>query len=406
MTKTSFCFALALLAVPAVACSSSSRERIAGVGQRVGSQDPGYTGFHGHILPPVNKTAPKNAATVAAAGTLQYYGGKIIPNAKIYSVYWGNAGSYQAKLDPFIQTVPPGPYMAWLSEYDTPMQNLGTGSFAGSFVDTTAPTGTTIDDAQIQSELLSLVAAQSVPPPDGNTLYLFFFPQGLNITAMGSQSCSSFCGYHDTLVSGSQELFYGVLPDPATCGSGCDNQSGNYFADLTSVTTHEITEAVTDPEVGIAIANSEQEGGTYPTFPNGWTSASGEIGDLCAWQNAMVDGYNVQLEWSNAHGGCIAPGSATGDDGGAAEGGDDGGAAEAGDDGGAAEGGDDGGSDASTPTEAGSCDHGVCTTGDALTASCDPCAAQVCAADAYCCTTAWDSICVGEVASYCGTTCP
>jgi hypothetical protein len=31
---------------------------------------------------------------------------------------------------------------------------------------------------------------------------------------------------------------------------------------------------------------------------------------------------------------------------------------------------------------------------------------QVCAADPYCCTSSWDSQCVGEVATYCGVACP
>jgi hypothetical protein len=53
----------------------------------------------------------------------------------------------------------------------------------------------------------------------------------------------------------------------------------------------------------------------------------------------------------------------------------------------------------------GTCDHPICSTGDALNGSCDTCAGEICTADSYCCTTAWDSICVGEVASVCGQTC-
>jgi hypothetical protein len=49
------------------------------------------------------------------------------------------------------------------------------------------------------------------------------------------------------------------------------------------------------------------------------------------------------------------------------------------------------------------CEHDVCQAGGALESSCaDPCAATVCAADAYCCDVAWDSICVGEAATLCG----
>ena len=51
------------------------------------------------------------------------------------------------------------------------------------------------------------------------------------------------------------------------------------------------------------------------------------------------------------------------------------------------------------------CSHPICSTGGSLTASCDTCAGKVCAADGYCCTTAWDSICVGEVGSICGESC-
>jgi hypothetical protein len=43
------------------------------------------------------------------------------------------------------------------------------------------------------------------------------------------------------------------------------------------------------------------------------------------------------------------------------------------------------------------CSHGVCTTGAALTDGCSPVATSVCAADPYCCATAWDGICVQEV---------
>lgn len=59
-----------------------------------------------------------------------------------------------------------------------------------------------------------------------------------------------------------------------------------------------------------------------------------------------------------------------------------------------------------TPPPPPSCSHAICASGSQLTASCDPCASKVCAADAYCCTTGWDNICVREVATICKSTCP
>ncbi|WP_437595724.1 hypothetical protein [Sorangium sp. So ce590] len=43
------------------------------------------------------------------------------------------------------------------------------------------------------------------------------------------------------------------------------------------------------------------------------------------------------------------------------------------------------------------CIHSECTTGAALDDGCSPVVTSICAADAYCCNAAWDSICVTEV---------
>jgi hypothetical protein len=53
----------------------------------------------------------------------------------------------------------------------------------------------------------------------------------------------------------------------------------------------------------------------------------------------------------------------------------------------------------------GSCDHGVCEVGGPLGFSCDSCTDAVCAVDDYCCTTDWDSQCVGEADLYCDNIC-
>jgi subtilase family serine protease len=52
------------------------------------------------------------------------------------------------------------------------------------------------------------------------------------------------------------------------------------------------------------------------------------------------------------------------------------------------------------------CAHAICSTGVKLTATCDSCASQICAADSFCCNNSWDSICVGEVSSVCHQSCP
>jgi len=49
----------------------------------------------------------------------------------------------------------------------------------------------------------------------------------------------------------------------------------------------------------------------------------------------------------------------------------------------------------------GSCDHDTCTAGSALDPSCGSCAAAVCAADDFCCNDSWDDLCVTEVEQFC-----
>ena len=51
------------------------------------------------------------------------------------------------------------------------------------------------------------------------------------------------------------------------------------------------------------------------------------------------------------------------------------------------------------------CAHSVCQQGAGLAPACDPCVAAVCAVDDYCCISAWDDICLSELAAICGVDC-
>jgi hypothetical protein len=66
---------------------------------------------------------------------------------------------------------------------------------------------------------------------------------------------------------------------------------------------------------------------------------------------------------------------------------------------------DAGSSDAGSTvsSDAGSCDHSACTSGDALGASCTDdnqggaCITAICANDSFCCQFTWDGTCVAHV---------
>ena len=257
------------------------------------------------------------AAAPASAAHLTYFGGPVIQRVKIYHVLYGSTGTYQSfitasttpSVRSFLTGLPTSAYFTWLSEYNTtnPAQTIGLGGFGGSYVISPAVSrnGSTISDNQIQAEISAQITAGKLPLPDNNSVYMMFFPKGKKISQGGSQSCVSggFCAYHGTFRRNGQYVFYGVLPDMSS-GSGCDSGcgSGTPFNNQTSVASHELIEAVTDPAVGVA---------TVYGPPLGWyDKANGEIGDICNAQQAnLVFGgftYTVQKEWSNQSGACIA----------------------------------------------------------------------------------------------------
>jgi hypothetical protein len=269
-------------------------------------------GVYVHKLPMMDSAAkPVNTASAH----LTYYGGKVIQKVKVVKVQYGS-GTYQsfitgtgaASMAGFYTAVTASNYMTWLSEYNTasPKQTIGTGTYAGSYSITPASTRNkaTISDANIQAEISAQITAGKLPAPDNNTLYMIDFPKGKTISQGTSKSCvgGGFCAYHGTFKRNTQDVFYGVLPD-MSAGSGCDVGcgSGAPFANQTSVASHEMIEAVTDAEVGLA---------TKVGAPLAWyDTANGEIGDICnAQQGTITSGsttYTVQKEWSNASGACI-----------------------------------------------------------------------------------------------------
>jgi hypothetical protein len=306
--------------------------------------NPGQTPIKDHVENPSNapmhivRFRDPNGITGAAVGFaapagahLTYFGGPVISNVHVVQVLYGS-GSYNAQV---AGTATPSMgnffgdltgtnsgYITLLSQYDTPAsggtgQTIGNGTFDGLFqiVPSAGNNGSTISDAQIQSELLAQITAGHLPAPildaagNVNSLYMIYFPPGKTITLQGSQSCvgGGFCAYHGTTSTtlNSKNLLYGVLPD-MQAGSGCAVGCGasTTFGNYTSVTSHELTESITDADVGIA---------TVFGPPLAWYDMgnNAEIGDLCnAQQGSYVANgttYTIQLEFSNAANNCVLP---------------------------------------------------------------------------------------------------
>jgi hypothetical protein len=236
---------------------------------------------------PLHKPLARPA--VPAAARLTYRGGPLLTAVQAVGVFWGTAwqqppqAAVAQQLEQFLKFVVASAYLDQLAEYDTADQKIGRGSFAASVTITDAVVSKQVTDAAIQQMLQQHVTSKALPAPTTNTLYIVFLPPGVTVVSGNERSCQVFCGYHDRSSSG---LYYAVLPSPDCAGCLGGLQA---IAALTSVCSHELAEAVTDPVPG-----------------TGWyDDANGEIGDICAWQNKQLGAYTVQLLWSNRANACV-----------------------------------------------------------------------------------------------------
>ena len=267
--------------------------------------------MHELFDPRLTYAAPSNAQLV-------FGGGPLLDSVKLVGVYI-EGFPYASSMSSFLDWIPTSDIFKNLGEY-----NVGAGSHEGDVhlslgggtpppppppppchrkrrgsglmdlvinrhIEREAAAGTqVVTDSDLQSFLAKNIASGALPKNDAETLYCVFLPDGITVQ-MDAQdaSCTTFCGYHSNFQdSEGNQVFYAILPFPSC--SGCQGGLSELDA-LTSVTTHEIAEAVTDPIPG-----------------QGWyDQANGEIGDICAWQQRQDGSFVVQLLWSNQANSCM-----------------------------------------------------------------------------------------------------
>src|SRR5450759_3750071 len=228
------------------------------------------------------------AAPISAAG-LTYRGGPLLPKAQVFTFFLGAAwqqdpqAGMARQINQFFDFVLTSALLDQLGEYSVAGMSIGHGSRTGSVTLAAGPPGA-VADSNVQQLIKQEISTDpAVPQPSPNTLYFVFLPPGVTITLDGGTSCSNLCGYHSDI---NRQIFYAVMPYP-DC-SGCTGALSVLDA-LTSTSSHELCEAITDPVPG-----------------QGWyDDKNGEIGDICAWQTKKLGLYTVQLEWSNHAGKCI-----------------------------------------------------------------------------------------------------
>ena len=211
--------------------------------------------------------------------TVSFFGGNVLPQVQAQALYLGNAFSSApanaetATLDAFLKDVTSGPYLQALTRAG---YNVGPGSAVAGAVDNTSLTaGSTISDAFIQARLQADVSSGLLQVPNANTLYVVYVQPNVAVNLGAGQGTTQqgILGYHTAFVGASgAPIRYAVVVTPGgAAGNSVLPEAATVLDQLTAVTSHELAEAVTDPDINSNVNNGRL----------GWFDPQrGEIGDI------------------------------------------------------------------------------------------------------------------------------
>jgi len=228
--------------------------------------------------------------------TVSFFGGNLLPQVQAQALYLGNefssapANTETATLDAFLKDITGGPYLQALAGAG---YNVGPGTAVAGAVDNTALTvGSTISDAFIRARIQADISSGLVQAPNAETLYVVYVEPNVAVNLGLGQGTTQqgILGYHTAFVGGNgAAIRYAVVVSPGgAAGNSVLPEAATALDQLTAVTSHELAEAVTDPDINSNVNNGRL----------GWFDPQrGEIGDIEEGNpNAFVrlDGNLVQ----------------------------------------------------------------------------------------------------------------
>lgn len=301
-----------------------------------------------HIQPTIQESQRIKAVQgpVLAPGVLTYHGGPIMTGVNLYAIFWipssgklqnGSPTSltakYQSVAKQFLADYPYHGIANNSTQYYATISGVnhyfaGIGALVASVVDTnpypasgcsdSVTPGNCITDAQLRTEISKQMTAHGWTP-GLNKIFIVFTSTGEGSCNGSSCAYTNYCAYHGYFGTATNPTIYANMPyaNPTYCyGSGSPSfqhaPSGDIPSDANvNVTSHEITEATTDPEL-----NAWWDSTAGPQYGE-------EIGDLCAWnfggstgdwdgglanQNWNGHYYDLQLEYDNHTSKCVKVG--------------------------------------------------------------------------------------------------
>jgi hypothetical protein len=227
-----------------------------------------------------------STSTRATTVDMTWHGGTILVANKTMAIFWGNwsnPGDIITGIDSFFQGWGDSGIAAASDEYSgSNGQVTAASTYLGHVIDTSTPPSGALTEVGAVAEVCKMTNNN----PDPAAVYFIY-------TSTGAGNVN-YCAWHSwgSCLNGAP-LQVAYMPN-ITGISGCDpSDSGNGHSEglsaLANVTSHELSEAITDPRGA------------------GWyDSSNGENGDKCAWSfhNTVTlnngSNWKLQMEWSNA----------------------------------------------------------------------------------------------------------
>ncbi|KAJ3293206.1 hypothetical protein HDU76_007074 [Blyttiomyces sp. JEL0837] len=325
-------------------------------------------------------TGVKNA-TVARRATnakLTYYGGPVISNVEVHTIFYGNA-NYQTQINAFYAGVTNSDFLAWRT-IDISSFNLGTqylyygimpdqgGSCAGGCG---SSSNTFNNLCSVSShELVEAITDAAVGVSSGNAAPLAWYDQT-------NGEIGDICNAQEGTVVGGDGVTYSVQAQWSNSQNACIvskagvHPTGTPSIPSTAKTTTTVKTTSAKTTTTAVPTTTPVSSCSHSVCVSG--AALSSSCDSCAAAVIAQDSYCGSSSWDSQ---CISevatlcPSINCG--------------------------GTTGGS---------TCAHSICSTGVKLASDCDPCAQQIIAQDPYCGSVKWNYRCVNEVASICGISC-
>jgi hypothetical protein len=237
---------------------------------------------------------------------ITYHGGPLIlGTTNMYYIWYGNRSGNSAVsiLTDLANNIGGSPYFNINTTYYNGSNVHVTNSvhYAGSTTDSYSQ-GTSLSDAQIQAVVSSAISSGRLPK-DTNAVY--FVLTSSDVTA-NSGFCTQYCGWHTHGTISGSDIKYAFIGNPDRCPSACENgtpaPNGNAGADgMASIISHELEEAVTDPDLNAWYDTRGQENADKCawTFGTTYTTSNGGVANVKLGSRD----YLIQRNWVNASGG-------------------------------------------------------------------------------------------------------